>query len=162
MGNDIYYNEKKIAGILTEAHMQIEDNTISNLIVGMGINLFMPKDDFPDDIKETAGSLFETSCNDSNIKNKLCAAIIENFISLYSCESTDDMIRDYKERSYLIGKNIKINSYQHEDDLIKNKLSSKRHYALVKDINEKGNLIVEYEDGFTDTLTTGEVSVVKY
>jgi len=53
--NDIYLNGKKIAGFLIES--SIENNSISKLIVGVGINVNQSIKDFEEDIKEVAASL---------------------------------------------------------------------------------------------------------
>jgi BirA family biotin operon repressor/biotin-[acetyl-CoA-carboxylase] ligase len=53
--NDIYLNGKKIAGFLIES--SIENNSISKLIVGVGININQWIKDFEEDIKEVATSL---------------------------------------------------------------------------------------------------------
>ena len=56
--NDIVIADKKICGILTELHMN-PDNTINNVVIGVGINVNMT--DFPDDIKDIAGSILYTT-----------------------------------------------------------------------------------------------------
>jgi BirA family biotin operon repressor/biotin-[acetyl-CoA-carboxylase] ligase len=53
--NDIYLSGKKIAGFLIES--SIENNSISKLIVGVGINVNQTIKDFEEDIKEVATSL---------------------------------------------------------------------------------------------------------
>ncbi|WP_299226877.1 biotin--[acetyl-CoA-carboxylase] ligase [Sulfurihydrogenibium sp.] len=53
--NDIYLNGKKIAGFLIES--SLENNSISKLIVGVGINVNQSIKDFEEDIKEVATSL---------------------------------------------------------------------------------------------------------
>ncbi len=54
--NDIYLNGKKIAGFLIES--SIENNQITKLIVGIGINVNQSLKDFPTDIENLATSLF--------------------------------------------------------------------------------------------------------
>ena len=51
--NDIYAKGKKCAGILTEAVSTGRE--FSHAVVGIGINVFEPKNGFPDDIKDIAG-----------------------------------------------------------------------------------------------------------
>ena len=51
--NDIYYNQKKLGGILTET--KVEKNRVKSLIVGIGINI--NKDFFEEDIKDIATSI---------------------------------------------------------------------------------------------------------
>ena len=54
--NDIYFKNKKIAGILTEAMTSVETGSVTDVIIGLGINFSIA--DFPEDLKEKAGSLF--------------------------------------------------------------------------------------------------------
>jgi len=49
--NDLYYHDKKIAGILTEAVTNIEAQKVDALIVGMGINLHIDDAIIPEDLK---------------------------------------------------------------------------------------------------------------
>ena len=50
--NDIMLNNKKICGILTEAQKDWA-------VVGMGLNIYKPKEGFDKNIADTAGALFE-------------------------------------------------------------------------------------------------------
>ena len=50
--NDIYYRNKKISGILTEATTSIETGLVTDVIIGVGFNFFIK--DFPAEIKEKA------------------------------------------------------------------------------------------------------------
>jgi BirA family biotin operon repressor/biotin-[acetyl-CoA-carboxylase] ligase len=56
--NDVVLAEKKICGILTELHMN-PDNTINNVVIGVGINVNMT--DFPDSIRDIAASIFSVT-----------------------------------------------------------------------------------------------------
>lgn len=53
--NDILMNGKKVTGILTE--LQAEADRIHSVIIGIGINVNQKKDDFPEELQETASSL---------------------------------------------------------------------------------------------------------
>lgn len=55
--NDIVVNKKKVCGILTE--MTLEARAIDYVIVGVGINVNQNK--FPEEIRETATSLYQES-----------------------------------------------------------------------------------------------------
>ncbi len=52
--NDVVIGGRKICGILTELHMN-PDSTIRDVVIGVGINVNMT--DFPEEIREIAGSL---------------------------------------------------------------------------------------------------------
>jgi len=150
--NDIFIDDRKIAGILTEGFTSMEDGSLSYMIVGIGINITVPRNGFPVEISKTAGSLYKNTAPE-NIKNKLCAAIIDNFMTAYR---SNDMtfIKEYKSRSNLIGHYVKVNPAINSGNL--------NGYALVKGIDDDCHLLVEYDNGKTEVLSSGEVSVVKY
>lgn len=53
--NDILMNRKKVTGILTE--LQAESDRIHSVIIGIGMNVNQQKEDFPEELQETATSL---------------------------------------------------------------------------------------------------------
>lgn len=163
--NDIYYNDKKIAGILTEGISSIEDGSLQYVIIGVGINLFNPYEDFPSDIKKVAGSLISSSEESllestglgyQELRNRLYAAIVYEFMKHYRYPSEYPFLAGYQNHSMLTGKYVKIVSYS------KNPIPANRKYALVTGIDDDCRLNIQYEDGTSDSLFSGEVSVVKY
>ena len=152
--NDIYYNEKKISGILTEASTSLEDGSLSYVVIGIGINLYEPYEGFPDDIKDKAGALI-ASRKDPNLKNKLYSAMITEFYKDYRLPDKYPYLKGYRDRSFLIGSYVKITP-----NLQNEKLQAR--YAYVTGINDKCELLVKYDDGREEALFSGEVSVVKY
>lgn len=152
--NDIFYNDRKVAGVLTEGFTSLEDGRLEYLIVGAGINVYEPIDGFPEAIRETAGALLKTE-TDNELKNKLCASIIDHFLKCYLHPDENRFMSDYRNHSILPGKYIKINRFNRSTQ-------SGREYAYVTGIDDNGHLCVRYDDGKEETLFTGEVSVVKY
>ena len=70
--NDLYYNNKKICGILTEATTNPDTGELDNIIVGIGLNISTTS--FPNELKEIA-----TSINlESSRKYELIARIVNN------------------------------------------------------------------------------------
>lgn len=151
--NDIFINDRKISGILTEGFTSLEDGSLSYVITGIGINLYPPKDGFPPEIRKIAGTLFPDSSNASDVKNRLCAAIINNFYAILNDDS-HKYISEYRNRSNLIGHYVKIMQADGK--------TSEKGYALVRGIDDDCHLLVEYDDQTQDALSTGEVSVEKY
>ena len=144
--NDLYYNNKKICGILTEAVTNMESSTIENIITGIGINYSTGTGDFPSELKDTAGSLFNGSC--SNIsRNKLIAEIINNVIHISKALTSREYMNEYRERSYVIGKRVNIIR------------GSESISAKVMDIDNNGCLIAEDENHNILTVNSGEVSI---
>ncbi|MDZ4994530.1 biotin--[acetyl-CoA-carboxylase] ligase [Clostridium perfringens] len=144
--NDIFLDEKKICGILTEATGNFESGRVENVVVGIGINFKTKEDDFPDDIKDVAGSIFEGE--EPNItRNQLVAEILNEL--LYMCDNLEDksIMQEYKVLSFVLGKKVSF--------LKNNKLNK----AKAVDISDEGALVVQYENGDLDYLNSGEISI---
>lgn len=152
--NDIFYKGKKVGGILTEAISSLEDGMLSYIIVGIGINLYEPYEGFPTELKKIAGGLLKGIIS-KEVKTKLIAEIFMQFGLHYYFSEEYPYIEDYKSHSMLIGKYVKINTYG-------NAPAHGSGYALVTGIDDECHLMIKYEDGTEDTLSSGEVSVVKY
>lgn len=146
--NDIVLNDKKVCGILTE--MSGELNRVNYVVVGIGINANIDKDEFPEDLKPIASSLKIEVGNYIKRKELVCK-ILNNFEELYeeliNGETIRKSIEICKNNSALIGKEIKIIEKGEET----------RARALT--LNEDGKLIVQYKDGKIDELISGEISV---
>ncbi len=152
--NDIYYQDKKIAGILTEGITSMEDGKLQYLIIGVGINIYKPYDGFPEDINKSAGFLLDTIAKE-DVRSRICAAVINRFMSCYSDPMDRSFIEGYRAKSMLIGKYVKMLTPGHDKKMSKG-------YALVLGVDDDCHLCIRYEDGTEDTLSCGEVSVVKY
>ena len=140
--NDIYFKNKKIAGILTEAMTSVETGLVTDVIIGLGINFSIA--DFPDDLKEKAGSLFMPPAPIS--RNELISEIWNCFYNTAS----DELLYIYKERSIVLGKEV---TFQ---------LDGKLKKGLAKEISESGQLQVEFEDKHTIWLNSGEISLTSW
>jgi BirA family transcriptional regulator, biotin operon repressor / biotin---[acetyl-CoA-carboxylase] ligase len=71
--NDIYVSGRKVAGVLVEGRMASDESYVA--VAGIGINVNQTMDDFPDELRETAGSLaMATGKNIS--RSKLAIALL--------------------------------------------------------------------------------------
>lgn len=135
--NDLYLNNKKVCGILTEL-VSIKESFV---ILGIGINLTTTF--FPNDLKDKA-----TAINSNKLTmDSLTSLIVKKL--LYYIENPNDntYLSYYRKYSIVIGKNI---SY------FKN---GNYNTGYVSSINNKGYLIVKLENGEEDILNSGEVSI---
>ena len=78
--NDLFIDDKKICGILTEAGTEFETGDVQWIVVGIGINFDSDISAFPEDIQKTATSLFAPG-KSTITKNQLAAAIINRIFS---------------------------------------------------------------------------------
>ena len=150
--NDIYINEKKVCGILTEGILSnFQKGKINPAIIGIGINLQEDKNGFPEELSKIATS--------ANIKFELREQIINQLLleilTDLKKENHISVMSEYKNRSNLIGKTVNV---------IENTFSGQSYQAQVVDISEKGHLLVKkkLQDSFEEKITeifTGEVSI---
>ena len=145
--NDVYLNNRKICGILTEAVSDFESGTIQYLVVGIGINCSTKT--FPKEIAECGGSL--TDSNEAFFRNALVAEVMNQFIPLTHSLEERTFLDSYRKHSMVIGREIQV--YKGGID------SGEGRPALAKDIDDNGGLMVEYDDGTKETLATGEISI---
>ncbi len=143
--NDIFLDGKKICGILTQGSFSMETNMTEYIILGIGMNIYAPKGGFPDNIAGTAGYLLPHEVYD--IKNRLVAGILDNFWDMYKSMDPVQIAQQYRHYSCVIGRRITVHSAGSEIP------------AKVLDINEKCNLIVQFDDGSTKILSSGEISI---
>ncbi len=142
--NDIYIDDKKVCGILTEGAIN-SNKMLQYAVVGIGINVVAPHNGFPDDIKDIATAIFPGNTED-NIKEKIVADVVNRFFTMFNGEDKD-YIKRYKEYSYLTGKEINIIS------------GDNTRPATVIDITDDCHLLVKNENGELEEISSGDVSV---
>ena len=123
---------------------------INYMVVGIGINVNLDREDIPKDINDKASSLkIETGENVS--RKELVARVLNNFEYFYDVFINEGSIREVieicKDRSILLGKTVRLIEKKHE---LKRK---------AVDITDEGELIVEDESGNRTVVISGEVSV---
>lgn len=147
--NDLYYNGRKVCGILTEAVTNFETGQIESVIVGIGINCAPPGPDLPDDIKDIYGFI---PGGYTFSRNQLTAEVISQIMTL--CDNLemgdDSFVESYRNRSMIIGQDINV---------FKTGLARTPIPAHAVDIDRSCGLVVRYEDGTQETLTSGEISI---
>lgn len=143
--NDVYMDYKKVSGILTEAAFSLEDNGLDYIVVGIGINAYPPKEGFPPEVEQIASAVFRTRQSDG--KNHLAAAFLNRFMGYYAARDNMDYAKEYRARSLVIGKKIRVIS------------PAGQREGLALDVDEECRLLVQYGDGSRETLSSGEISI---
>ncbi len=143
--NDIFVNDKKVCGILTEASLNFENGGLEYAVVGIGLNVATAE--FPDEIRSVAGAILSDKPGDAPITSLLVAEVLNNISSMMDSLTSKKYLEEYKEHSFLLGKDILVLK---GNDKIK---------ARAVDIDDRARLVVEYEDNTLEALTSGEVSV---
>ncbi len=142
--NDIYAGQKKLSGILCES---LKDEASRGIIVGVGINFVLNKGEIPAELKGKIGCLRDVVKKELD-KAELCALILNGIEEMYDTpESCSDFLSVYRKRSAVLGKEIGV---------LKDGAFVR---AAALDISDDGGLLVRYENGITEKLTAGEISI---
>lgn len=143
--NDIMIHGKKVCGILTEAVAKF--NTIENVIIGVGIDANLKIEDFPSELQSGTTTLEEELGRKGN-ENLLIKTFLEEFekiSELFNSEDYDDILKEWRKRSYTIGKIVEVRTP-----------FNKNYDGYVVGINKEGALIVEKIDGTLEKVISGE------
>ena len=138
--NDIFIDNHKVCGILTEAISDFESGRVEAVIVGIGINL--TTEIFPEELKDIAASV--------GVSVDRCALVADIFSRLKSlCDKLPDkkFMDEYRSRSLVLGKTVTFN----RNGII--------YEATAKTIRDDGELEVVLENGEMMLLNSGEISV---
>lgn len=146
--NDIFINGRKVGGILTESSFSSNRQRLDYVILGIGINLTPPDHDFPEDIKSIAGSVFDNRSAISSSFYRLSAMIVGEVFRLYTALPSRDFMTEYKMRSIILGKNVKISFGGAEIE------------GLAEDIDDSGNLILRLPDDQKRSFSFGEARII--
>ena len=143
--NDICMAGRKVGGILTEGSFDMETGTLTHMILGIGINVYAPREGFPEELRDIAGSVFPAQHRDA--KNRIAAAFLNAFWRLYTAKDPLAYGEEYRSRSMVIGKPVTVIS------------GERRRYGEALDVDRDCRLIVRFGDGTVEALSSGEVSI---
>ncbi|MCK9192027.1 MAG: biotin--[acetyl-CoA-carboxylase] ligase [Sphaerochaetaceae bacterium] len=149
--NDIYYNSKKLCGILSEGVIDMEAGVIGAIIVGIGINFSTPISMFPVELHDTLTSLYEGE-NDvpqSITQTMIVESVVKELLNIWdNIENDKSFLDEYRKRSCVIGRYV---------NLFRN---NEKQSGLVLGIDDSAHLLVkEDETGKIIELGTGEVTL---
>jgi BirA family transcriptional regulator, biotin operon repressor / biotin---[acetyl-CoA-carboxylase] ligase len=139
--NDIYLDNKKLCGILTEAVTGFESGITQSIIIGIGININTVN--FPADIAGIAVSLNP----DGITRNKLTAEIAKNILDISENLSDKSYLDEYRAHSLVLEKYI---TYYKNGDA---------YNAKAVAVDDAGGLVVMDDNGLTEVLRSGEISI---
>lgn len=141
--NDLYYQGKKVCGILTEAGTDLESGRLEWLVVGIGLNLTSRPEDWPEELRPIAGSLYPGGPAPVS-RAALAGAIARELLGL--CPDFD-CLDEYRTRCFVPGHWVTVCT------------GTESYAAKAVAIDDAGRLIVQREGGRTEALCHGEVSI---
>ena len=83
----------------------------------------------------------------ADAKNRMIAAYLNRFLALYRDLGGEETISEYRSRSFVLGKPITVIAADMQTP------------ARALDVDNRCRLLVEYDDGRRETLSSGEISV---
>ncbi len=143
--NDVYMQNKKVCGILTEGHISDTGSSMDYAILGIGINISEPESGFPDDIKNIATAIINGK--NTHIKENLIYEILNIFFDFYKNIKAKPHLDDYRKRSLIDGEDINIIRCNKVVDT-----------GTCLGIDDDFSLIVKTSSGISH-ISSGEVSV---
>lgn len=139
--NDLYFQDKKVGGILCECVPTPDEPQRRFLIIGIGINLYST--DFPAELEQVAGAL---EANETE-KETLLLAILRELVPFTEHPEDKSYWEDYRKHSCVLGKEI---VYLQNGKVL--------GQGTAVALDENGALLV-LVNGRLEALSTGEISV---
>ena len=144
--NDLYWNGRKLSGILTE--LTGEMGRLESVVLGVGLNVNQKPEDFPEEIREQAGSLW--MIKKSPVDRK---ALLRRYLEVLEVEYfralTDgfDRILEYcRQYTYTLGRHVTVTN------------GAQTFSGIAVAIDEDGGLIID-QDGQSRKVIAGDVNL---
>ena len=144
--NDLFVEQRKVCGILTEAAVGVEEQRLRYAVVGIGINVAPPAGGYPAEIADVATSIY-TQPPQTEIRNRLAAEVLRRFQPYAEALPLKAYFSSYRERLFVIGREVA---------LVR---GGAREMVQVLALNDDGSLHVRRADGSTKDVASGEVSL---
>ena len=143
--NDIYWKEKKIAGMLIE--VDLTGSSLSNAIIGIGININQRhfKSDAPNPV-----SLTQLTGKEHNL-SELLEKILDSIVDAYNKYSPDNEEEIRQKYMALLFRNKGVYPYLYGEEIFN---------ASIEGIEPNGQLILKKENGSIHTFAFKEISFV--
>ncbi|MBR9876591.1 MAG: bifunctional biotin--[acetyl-CoA-carboxylase] ligase/biotin operon repressor BirA [Vibrionaceae bacterium] len=145
--NDLYYQDKKLAGILVE--MSGQAGGAANLVIGMGLNIGMP--DKQPDIDQPWTTLNQVCADLSLDRTQLALTLIEHWKTIlvdYEMMGLAGFVDRWNRLDNFIGRPVKL------------LMGSREVKGIVQGIDQQGGVVLETDNGL-ETYIGGEISLRK-
>ncbi len=167
--NDLFLDGKKTVGILTEAVADVESRHIERIVVGIGINVTTRPEEFPPEVRQVAGSLFEER-EAPFTRSQLAAAVLEELLAGAEQLGTHSHMAEYRERCLTLGKRVEILRKGTDTAAAGSTAARTGNGSSVElpknprgkaiAVEDDGTLLVQLDSGETVPVSYGEVSVL--
>lgn len=132
--NDIHVEGRKLAGVLIEARPQ--DGWA---VIGVGMNLSIKRDEFPEELRETATSLQEVRIDSAR-------AALNARLARWLDADADEVLVSWRERDALLGRKVEWEGGS----------------GVADGVDDRGYLVVVTTGGDRITVGAGEVHLTRF
>jgi len=167
--NDILLNGRKIGGILTE--MQVSAAKVQAVILGIGLNVNLKAEDFPEEIRSLASSIY-LETGEIPSREQLIASILNSLEHLYFKFLEDDLSETLavcRRKSAVLGRKIILIDHsgkptssgklERSGSPSSQRPSGQIREAEALDLGSNGELLIRYENGEKASIISGEISL---
>lgn len=142
--NDVYLDNRKLAGILVES--RATGGRPPFAVLGIGLNVNGLPGEFPHDLRPIATTLREHLGHVID-RNTMAAAFLAEWTVLYPVELNTDFSairRDLRERSWLLGRQITVHG------------NGREIAGSAVDVGPEGELVIETADGRREFIVSAD------
>ena len=146
--NDLVVGSKKLGGILTELSVNPVTHLVDFAIVGIGINCRQQEKDFDESIRHMACSA-EMVTGRPIDRSRLAAEMIRALSEMNDRLLSDKaaLLDDYRRDCITLGREISVVR------------GLNIRHGVARSVDEDGALVVDYDDGTSEAVSSGEVSI---
>lgn len=168
--NDLYFQKKKVCGILTEGAVDLESGQLQWIVLGIGINYRTRPQDYPEEIRDKVGSLYgdskvekesgefagiqvpgEGTKEEIPPRARLAAEILAELFS--QCRDEKDLMQEYRKCLDQKGEEITVTPIRKGEEIF-----AESYRALLQGVDDEMQLLI-LADGKQQTLSFGQVSI---
>ena len=130
--NDLFYNNKKVIGILSESV-----NGQENIIIGIGVNLYKPYN-IPIELKWKMGYIFDEE------KDNVEKTIVHIIKEIKMLLKDNEIPQEYRIENIVIGNKV---------------VFSDNNVGIIEDIDSRGRLVVRVNDNLEKVVSSNGIKI---
>jgi len=142
--NDVLINGKKVCGILIES--QVQADTVNYAVIGIGINVNLNTDNFPE-ISPIATSLFHELGREVS-RLTLIQNLLTEFERLYlDLQNEERVFEEWRDKLITLGKQVRVTSFNTIQE------------GIAESVTRDGSLMLRLPDGSLTRILAGDVTL---
>ncbi len=147
--NDLFLGGRKVCGILSD--VRIGGGDTLEVVMGIGINVNVRDEQFPDDVRATATSLLAFSGAPAS-RTDLFDATLRGIAEAYGVLGRDGLaplLHPWRIHSAIIGRRVRVT------------VADREIVGTAADVQESGALVVRTDAGTTESVLAGDVRLAR-